>query len=202
MFCATTIPCPDATTDFGEMVPPMLCASSSRVVSDGGELGVVVVVGARVVVVGFAPAVVDVDVPVEAVGAGFAESEPPSAARLAIATPATISTQTAAMTAIRAPGRNDRPGGTTIAATLPVGSDHAVAVLLAPLRTLVRANVAEIPLETHRGRDHRASVVASATKEDELDREERDPQQHEETSARSRPNRNAGKNRSAKWLNG
>ena len=36
MFCASTTPCPDATTDFGEIVPPMLRTSWRRVVSDGG----------------------------------------------------------------------------------------------------------------------------------------------------------------------
>jgi hypothetical protein len=105
------------------MVPPMLCTSWRRVVSDGGYLTVVVVVGACVVVDAFAVVVGPVVAPVDDVafgfGFGFDESEPPSAAMVATARPATVSTHTAAITAIRAPGRRAGPGVTTIRATVP-----------------------------------------------------------------------------------
>ena len=119
------MPLPDATTDFGEIVPPMLWTRRNRVVSDGAERTTVVVVvtGAPVVVVGFGlPAVVDAVALGNDETFGCADFEPLPAAKLATATIRMIRTQAAATIAIRAPGPLAVPGVATIATTLPPGS--------------------------------------------------------------------------------
>jgi hypothetical protein len=122
MFCANTRPWPDATTDFGEMVPPTLCTCCNRVVSDGRELtlvvgvSVVVVRGVELVEVGglvlvglveLAPSAVVMDV--------AADGVPLPPARLANATAATVTTHAAATNPTRAPVPSALPGLTTIA---------------------------------------------------------------------------------------
>jgi hypothetical protein len=120
------MPFPDATTDFGEIVPPMLWASCSRVVSEGGWR-TVVVADARVVVVAFGRlSVVFVVARVDEDDTFASDDfEPPPAARVTTATTRTTATQAAATTVRRAPGPLAGPGVATIAPTLPRGSGRS-----------------------------------------------------------------------------